>query len=274
MPRLHSPLAVLVAFIFIAGACIDGSNDRAEVNGVAGAREEATVVGGAGEEPTVVPTQPPAGPQALLPDLVVRQPGELYIQAGDDGVREIRFSTSVANLGEGPLEMLGVYEEATGKTLASQRILHVDGSTVEREIGRFVFHPDHEHWHFEDFTVFELWSVDDDNEPADLVATTGKLTFCLVDAYPVDDPLPNGVAEPALLECHSDVQGLSAGWEETYEADFPGQELDIPEVPDGTYAVRQVIDPDGRVSEMDTTNNESLVLVSISGSEIVVLEEL
>jgi hypothetical protein len=263
MPPPRSLVTLLAALALIEGGC-GGSEDRADVNVVAGARDE----------PTVTPTAAPTGPRALLPDLVVRQPGELYIQEGDDGVREIRFSTSVANLGEGPLEMLGVYEAATGKTLASQRVLHVDGSTTEREIGRFLFHPDHEHWHFEDFTVFELWSVDRENRPEDLVATTGKLTFCLVDAYPVDDPLPNGVAEPSLLECNSEVQGLSAGWEETYEADFPGQELDIPEVPDGTYAIRTVVDPDGRVSEMDTTNNESLALVEITGSEIVVLEEL
>ncbi|MEX1104524.1 MAG: lysyl oxidase family protein, partial [Dehalococcoidia bacterium] len=232
MPRLRYLLPLIcVSFVFAGVACDSGSGDRATVDVVAGAREEQS-------PPPTTASEAEGGPRALLPDLVVRQPGELYIQDGDDGVREIRFSTSVVNVGEGPLEMLGAYEEETDKTLASQRVLYADGTTTEREIGRFLFHPDHDHWHFEDFTVFELWSVDDNRDLVDLVATTGKLTFCLVDEYPVDEPPANGVAEPAMLECNSGAQGLSVGWEETYLADFPGQELDIPEVPDGTYVIR------------------------------------
>lgn len=263
MPPLRALPAILVVLAMAAAACGDGSKDRAEVVVVAGARDEQPV-------PTVVEV----GPRALLPDLVARQPGDLWIQNGEDGVREIRFSTTVANLGEGPLEMHGQYEEATDRTLASQRVLHVDGSTTDHEVGRFVFHPDHDHWHFEDFTVFELWSVDDDRALVDLVATTGKLTFCLVDSHPVNDPPPNGVAMANILECNSGVQGISSGWEETYDASFAGQELDIPEVPDGTYAIRTIVDPDNRVREMDDANNESLALVQISGFEIVVLGEL
>jgi hypothetical protein len=262
-------IALCLALSLAASACREDPEEKATVNVVAGARETAPA-----PAPDDADDDEGGGPRALLPDLVVRHPGEIYIQDGDDGVREIRFSTSVANVGEGPLEMLGQYEPASDKTLASQRILYADGSQTELEIGRFIFHPDHDHWHFEDFTVFELWSVDGDNEPDELVASTGKLTFCLVDAYPVGEPPPNGVAEPAVLECNSGVQGLSVGWEETYEADFPGQELDIPELADGIYAVRTVVDPDGRVSETDTTNNESLALVQIDGDQVVVLEEL
>lgn len=261
MPRLPV-LASLLALGLLAGACGSGG-DEAEVVVVAAARDE---------QPTPT-TSIEAAPAALLPDLVVRQPGDLWIQTGNDGVREIRFSTSVANVGEGPLEMLGRYEEATEMTLASQRILHVDGSTSEQEIGRFLLHPGHEHWHFEDFFVFELWTVED-GRLGDLVATTGKLTFCLVDSYPVGEPVPNGVAKPSILECNSEVQGLSAGWEETYEADWDGQELDIPEVPDGTYAIRTIVDPDGRIREMNDANNESVVLVQITAFEIMVLGEL
>jgi hypothetical protein len=256
LPVLWSALAL------IAAAC-GGSDDEAEVVLVAGARDGQATVGDA----------PVVGPNALLPDLVVRQPGELWIQSGEDGVREIRFSTSVANLGDGPLEMLGRYEESTQKTLASQRILYADGNTTEHEIGRFLLHPQHQHWHFEDFFVFELWTVKGERLEQ-MVATTGKLTFCLVDSYPAADPVSNGVAKPSILECNSEVQGLSSGWEETYEADWDGQELDIPEMPDGIYAIRTIVDPDDRVHELNEGNNESVALVQITGDDIVVLGEL
>lgn len=279
MARLAVLPATVLALALAAVACSDPPDDEAEVQVVAGARDEQP---SGGTTPNAVdgdPEEPPpddtnGGPQALLPDLVPRQPRDLWIQAGVDGVREIRFATTVANLGDGPLEMLGEYEEDTGQTLASQRILHVDGSTTEREVGRFLYHPGHDHWHFEDFTVFELWSVDENNDVEDLVATTGKLTFCLVDSNPVDDPPPGGVAMASILECNSGTQGLSSGWEETYEADFPGQELDIPEITDGLYAIRTIVDPDKRVRESDDSNNESLALVQITGYEIVVLQEL
>jgi hypothetical protein len=262
--RVH-PL-ILLAFALAASACGDGSDDRAEVVVVAGARDEqpgnaTTPAGEAGAE---------QGPRALLPDLVVRQPGDLWIQEGDDGLREIRFSTAVANLGEGPLEMHGRYEEGGG-TLASQRILNVDGSTTDREVRRFVFHPDHEHWHFEDFTVFELWSVDGDDRLVDLVATTGSSRSVLW-MLPVEDAPPDGVAMASILGATPVCRAFPpAGRRPTRRTSGPGARH-----PGGSrrrLRDRTIVDPDNRGPSRRLEQRERGA-GAITGFEIVISEEL
>jgi len=73
---------------------------------------------------------------------------ELYVEGGGD-VRKLRFSTTVANTGEGPLDIAGMFDAARGITKATQFVHHSDGSSEEHLTGEFTFHPGHEHWHLE-----------------------------------------------------------------------------------------------------------------------------
>jgi hypothetical protein len=172
----------------------------------------------------------------------------------------------VANAGEGPLELEGT---VAGNTVtATQRVYASDGTVGERVAGTFVFHSQHTHWHFVDFTVFEIWTVREDGELGDLVATTGKATFCAVDEIRMDSPEGERASEPAYLACDEDVQGISAGWTDTYGAEISGQELDISALPDGKYAVRSTVDPAGRLQESDETNNSVVEYVQITGTQI------
>lgn len=202
----------------------------------------------------------------LLPDLKVLPPKELYIE--DGAVRKIRFSTTVANIGEGPLDLAGSFDAASGITTASQRIHRSDGEIEERVAGSFMFHPGHEHWHFEDFTMLELWTYREDGALDAMKATTGKATFCAVDEileYETLERVPEG---PSFLACGQGVQGISVGWSDTYTADLIGQELDITNVPDGSYAVRTVVDPALRLVETNDDNNDLVVFVDLEGDTI------
>lgn len=253
-------------------ACGDG-DPMAEHRGLgqAPSRELTPLAGGAEgrtlPSATMVAEATADAPRDLLPDLQILPPRELYIEEGE-AVRTLRFSTTVVNRGEGPLDIAGSYDAGSGITTATQRIHRDDGGIVEQVAGAFMFHPGHEHWHFEDFTMLELWTYDDDGELDEMKATTGKATFCAVDEVLEDESLTHVPEGPSFLECGQGVQGISVGWSDTYTADLIGQELDITGVPDGRYAVRTLADPAERLREGDDGNNALVVYVELRGTEI------
>ena len=252
-------LMLAAAGVLIACGEDSAANTPTPQSSVATAPRTATAEQGGGAPPVSPP---------LLPDLRVSEPHELYIQLGEDGIREIRFSTTIANMGDGPLEMIGSFDEASGAVSTIQRIHREDGTINERDVGRFVFDDGHDHWHLEDFIVFELLSVTDDGQPGEVLATTGKMTFCLADSHPVADPPVNAAPKAGVTSCDQEIQGISVGWEDIYLAALPGQELDIPDLPDGRYAIRSKVDPDGLLLETNDNNNETLSFVDVEGSVI------
>jgi hypothetical protein len=206
------------------------------------------------------------GERLLLPDLIVRKPGELYMTTDPStGVRRIRFSTSIVNVGEGPLEVIGRSDPATRMTIATQRIRDSAGGTTVREAGTFVFHPTHDHWHFEEFTTFEIWSYAPDGSLTVLHATTDKMSFCIWDRDRMQPPLRTGAPRATYGRCPRNVQGLSVGWVDTYSARTLGQHLDIGTLPDGNYAIRSTVDPAQRLNELNESNNSSVEYVGIRG---------
>lgn len=208
-------------------------------------------------------------PRLLLPDLRIRSPRELRVTMdARTRERQIRFSTTVFNVGRGPLEIRGVNDPVTRRTVASQRIRTIDASTTTRIAGNFVFHPDHDHWHFEDFTSFEMWTHAADGTLQRMITTTGKMSFCIWDSDRMDDQ-PQGAPTRGRYErCPQDLQGLSVGWNDMYPARIPGQHLTIDGIPDGRYAIRSTVDPENRLMESNEGNNDVIVYVRLSGSTI------
>ena len=210
-------------------------------------------------------------PVMFLPDLQIMPPVELYIQYDENTSRKaLRFSTTVANIGQGPLEMLGHYDPNTGKTMATQSI-QSRNEVLEKFVGYFVYHPTHFHWHFENFTVFELRSYDPSNGALQqLLATTGKMSFCISDTMVLHSEIAGTPPQPEFPTCNPKVQGISVGWSDTYYSVVPGQHIDITNVPDGYYAVRSIADPDNLLLESNKTNNAVTVYVQIAGTDVVV----
>ena len=94
----------------------------------------------------------------LLPDMIVN-----IERLEDNEVREdikpgkahLLLSNGTANIGEGPLEIAGVkpkekdHDEVLQKV--KQRIYRSDGSHYSLPAGFYVYHPSHNHTHFEDW---------------------------------------------------------------------------------------------------------------------------
>src|SRR5689334_5122929 len=67
------------------------------------------------------------------------------------GTHCVRFGTQTANYGTGPLELRVRPGDpiSNNKQKVYQRIYRSDGSTYDRLAGEFVYHPQHNHFHFE-----------------------------------------------------------------------------------------------------------------------------
>jgi|GEM_PF-4220941 len=204
--------------------------------------------------------------RGMLPDVMpIAGEGERYIDTSERLGRAVyRFGTTVANNGDGPLEIWG--GEASGSTQeVLQRIYDTDGTSYDRLAGSFVYHPEHGHVHLEGFATFNLRSVGEDGEPGELVASGGKTSFCLINiAHPFPETT-DAVSQPHGRggESCDTIQGISVGHADVYDASLAGQWIDVTDLPDGEYFLEVHADPDDHLLEIDETNNLMHELVTI-----------
>lgn len=210
---------------------------------------------------------PAGGRRPLLPDLETSVPLEMYIDYGSGGSRLLRFSTTVRNTGEGPMELIGELD-GNGNAEAIQLIQQSDGTVETHSAGELLTSATHRHWHLDNFALFELFPASARRDLDGPAATQNKISFCLVDEVRIDPP-PENVAEgPRFLDCDWLHHGLSQGWSETYVADLPEQWVDITGLPDGRYALRVTLDPDDLLLEAKDSNNAALVFIEVVGDEV------
>lgn len=212
----------------------------------------------------------PTADNFLLPDLGILEPQELYITSGPE-TKKIRFSTTVLNHGKGVIEFRGKSDLQRKVTKATQVIQQKDGTNFYQEIGEFVFHPDHDHWHIGDFSEFQLWSIKDNGDFDRILAATDKMSFCLWDEHPLDGEKQEEDRQYQPT-CESETQGISPGWADTYSATLEGQELDISSIQDGRYAIQAIINLDKKIMEASYTNNNVIIYAEIEGSAIRVIK--
>ena len=97
------------------------------------------------------------------PDLRTQPPSDLRFDTVPiDGVptRVLRFSNTVWNAGNGPVHLIAKTDRQAKKSQVFQRIYSnstASGQYDQRHVGDFVFHPAHDHFHFEDFAEYQLW---------------------------------------------------------------------------------------------------------------------
>ena len=221
---------------------------------------------------------PVTGATDLLPDLRTLSPKQIYIRYAyvcSNNVctftgRELRFSNTVWNGGQGPLELRGEYNPASGKTRVWQRIYSTDGSFRERFVGEFVWHAGHNHWHFEKFALYELWSLSSKGSLKNVVVSSHKITFCIADTEKIAQ-LIGSPSTAVYNTCGNQLQGISVGWGDTYGAGIEGQSLDITNVLDGKYALKSTADPVNRLTESNDNNNAMIIYIKIAKGTVTVL---
>jgi hypothetical protein len=207
--------------------------------------------------------------QTLYPDLKTLQPRNLRFDRTDvsqnssgDLHNVLRFSNTVANEGEGPVQIRALIDQRLNPPAgpAFQRVFDDAGGYTDTQLGNstLYYHAVHVHYHFDHWGEFQLWTRRSYDAwiasgrsvgSPDLVGQ--KTTSCVMDeefvhpvpaavypdAYPAGSCMPNAGGVIA--------QGLSPGWGDTYDYYRFEQWIDLDQsrLADGDYVLRSVTDP-------------------------------
>lgn len=184
----------------------------------------------------------------------------------------LRFSATVWNAGDSPLVVDGFRRDDEDLMDAYQYYFDAEGNqTGYEEVGALHFDhkASHQHWHFEDFARYSLL----DSEMNEAVRSK-KEAFCLANTDSVDLTVPDAEWKPENTDLSTscgDISSLSirevlaAGWGDTYTQYRAGQSFKISDLPNGTYYVSVLANPDGRLHEQATDNNLSLREIRLAG---------
>jgi hypothetical protein len=205
----------------------------------------------------------------LKPDLQAFPAFSLVVTTDTSGHKLLRFSTRTWNSGDGPLELRAGETGSAGQNVY-QRVYLSDGGYYDRLAGTFVWHPAHNHFHFDDYALYTLQPV---NAPGGSKREGAKTTFCIMDTNAINTTLPGAPQQPVYATCGASIQGMSVGWADTYGYTLAGQSIDITGLPNGDYALSIEADYKSNILETNEGNNTSCMLVrlNVTNSTVQVL---
>ena len=210
----------------------------------------------------------PAPSAPRLPDLVVLPLTDLLVGTDDQGNEALRFSATIANIGDGPLiirarrafswnerwSVVQWFDEAdgtqSGTAIAANLVFGGHG---------------HEHWHLKFGASYRLFSED-----GRVLASQTKAGFCFFDqvAYKLDLPAAPSQGAFDKTGCGNDAatsvaMGISVGWSDPYFWQLADQSVNITGIPDGRYRLTAEADPDGWLRETNDDNNGTWVVFDL-----------
>ncbi|MFE2596349.1 lysyl oxidase family protein [Streptomyces sp. NPDC059396] len=223
------------------------------------------------------PTGRASVPDVPKPDLRALPAWDISVTDGEDGdipgKDYLAFSANVWNAGPAPLVVDGF--RTPGKDLmdAYQYFYDAKGTQVgyspagtmewDARVG-------HEHWHFTDFASYRLLRADQKE-----IVRSEKEAFCLANTDAIDYTVKNANWHPnntdlstacGIESSISVREVLDVGSGDTYTQYRPGQSFDITDLPNGTYYIEVIANPENRLYETSLTNNVALREVVLSGT--------
>jgi hypothetical protein len=259
----------------------------------------------------------------LLPDITISWHAILNYQGGPNEYAQVcvppcngndgrlRLTASTPNIGYGPLTVRGSQsfvcgtdtfssnpgtcpDGSTPRQLIKQRIYQKNGATMtnyDRWAGGMTYHSSHGHNHVDDWGVFTL-RIEDPNisDPRQwpIVASGGKLGFCLMDYYQCGDAsanhhckddntvynqgttlnnssFPNFGLGGGQYSCSVVEQGISSGYTDVYDESLDLMWITLPPgLCNGQYWIVIEVDPNDNFLESDETNNYTAVPFTIT----------
>ena len=215
----------------------------------------------------------------LFPDLQDILPtAKMSIVQTSNG-RQFQYTHDTLDAGPGPLVIQPVFNAASGSYQGTQYIYSQDSSgkwTLVQQLpvaGAFIFDSDHGHFHFP-FVTYGLYTVAPSGGPGAPVALSAKVSFCINDSFIYLPNIPNAGQLGNLGSCSdpTSLRGLNIGAVDEYDQTDAGQSISIDSLPDGTYWLRAIDDPNNFLFEADKTNNETDVELTITGTTLQVLQ--
>lgn len=216
-----------------------------------------------------------------LPDLAVLAPSAFLIVVRPDGTRRLRFTTIVANIGQGPFRLYGYDEDGVAKIgddlLVRQQILQSDGSWITRDTAATMYWSGdgHNHFHVKGLTLARIQTPDGQTT----LRAIRKIGFCFLDSYRYGSTAGT-TYDPAHHVCMPAPNGrvpmgISVRWADVYRSTIAHQWIDITGLPNGEYRIKVNADPPdaggGLFRESNELNNRGWTNIRITGSTVTIL---
>lgn len=242
----------------------------------------------------------------LLPDLIIlkkftEEQIKEYPKDDPQYAGQLRFAATIANIGDGPIETLGMSEWYCGDEKVDSLTKCADGKFARQKIYQRIYSknekgltwkdhlagtnyfddkPGHNHFHVDDWVEFRL--VKKVKKKSILVAKGRKVSYCLFDSGICSNS--NDLCQEKGInfgeknlknyglgnytDCKSKKQGISVGGYDTYGLLYEGQFIQLPKgLKSGQYFLEIEIDPNHIYKEKDRTNNTLRMPVLISRQE-------
>jgi hypothetical protein len=179
----------------------------------------------------------------------------------------------VWNAGPAPLVVDGFRTPGKPTMDAYQYFYDAKGRQVGyTPTGTMVWDPrvGHQHWHFTDFASYRLMGADKHE-----IVRSGKEAFCLANTDAIDYTVKNADWQPQNTDLATACgvensisvrEELGVGNGDTYSQERPGQSFDISSLPNGTYYIEVIANPDHRLRETSLSNNVTLRKVILGGT--------
>jgi len=185
----------------------------------------------------------------------------------------VAFGATVWNGGPSPLVVDGFRGAGQEKMDAYQYFYDANGKQVGyTPTGTMEWdaREGHQHWHFSDFASYRLLGADKKE-----IVRSGKEAFCLANTDAIDYTVKNANWHPSNTDlataCGEETsvsvrEVLDVGNGDTYEQYRPGQSFDVTNLPNGTYYIQVIANPDNRLKEQSTANNVTYRKVVLGGT--------
>ena len=225
--------------------------------------------------PASVPTlsNPPA---SSLPDLLPLPSWGIRVTrfqvTKTKTVDALTFGATVSVGGNSRLDVEG-FRSHGSPTMKAYQYFWKNGRIIGRaRAGTMGFdgQPGHTHWHFQQFAQYRLL-----NSTRSTVIKSQKVGFCIAPTDGVNLLLPHALWQPTFTgfggACGTPSalwvqEEMPIGWGDTYFQFLPGQSFNISKVPNGTYYIEIIANPNKVLHESNFGNDVSLRKVILGGT--------
>ncbi len=223
-----------------------------------------------------------ADPVIAYPNLRVQVPTDLIgISKPTSTQRTLDFTHITWNAGDGPLEIHPRFDPATGMATSTQALYTLTGPATWSFVRSVpIVHPMQweppSDYRFP-MTGFGLYTNTASGGVGALVATSPKVDYCMTpDAFVggVPNTTPTATPSPANCTDPNGVLGLSVGWGDLYDHEDAGNNIDISNLPDGTYWLRGQADPGNYWAQSGPNLSVTDTQLRISGTSVTVVQQV
>ncbi|MGZ4716980.1 MAG: Ig-like domain-containing protein [Acidimicrobiales bacterium] len=223
-----------------------------------------------------------AAPVIAYPNLRVQVPTDLIsISKPTQTQRTLDFTHITWNAGDGPLEFRPQLDPATGVARATQSLSTLTGPSTWSFVKTvpvvqpMTWEPPSD-YRFP-LTGFGLYTNTPSGGVGTKVATSPKVDFCMTpDAFVGGVPNTAPAATPSPSNCGdpNGLLGLSVGWGDLYNSEDAGNNIDISNLPDGTYWLRGQADPGNYFAQSGPNLSVTDTQLQITGANVTVLQQV